>query len=33
MTGLKASKHENEMLQDKVNALKTEYYKAESQAK
>ena len=33
LTNLKASKLENEMLRDKVNVLKSEYYKTEIEGK
>lgn len=33
LANLKATKHENEMLREKINVLKTEYYKCQVEAK
>ena len=33
LANLKASKHENEMLREKINVIKSEYYKCQVDAK
>ena len=33
LANLKATKHENEMLREKINVLKAEYYKCQVEAK